>query len=71
MMKHYPNDNYTIFSNPKNYTCCICRRKFNDYGNNPQPVSQNPKERCCDECNRTVVLAARFQRYFVGLPMRG
>jgi len=71
MMKTYPNDNYTIFSNPKNYTCCICRRKFNDYGNNPQPVSQNPKERCCDECNRTVVLAARFQRYFAGLPMRG
>lgn len=62
---------FTFGSNPKNYTCCICHRAFDDHGHNPQPISRNPKDRCCDDCNRKVVLAARFQRHFAGLPMRG
>ena len=47
---------FTFGSNPKNYTCCICKRKYFDYGNNPQPISQNPKDRCCNACNQNVVL---------------
>ena len=49
----------------KTYTCCICGRKFHGYGNNPQPVSQNPKERCCDACNRAVVIPERIKRYYI------
>ena len=61
----------TFGSNPKNYTCCICKRKFSDYGNNPQPISQNPKDRCCDACNKEVVIVERLMRHAAGLPMRG
>ncbi len=43
----------------KTFTCCICKRQFSDYGNNPAPVKFSG--RCCDECNRTVVLAARIK----------
>ena len=62
---------FTFGSNPKNYTCCICERKFTDYGNNPQPISQNPKDRCCDACNKNVVMVERIKRHSMGLPMRG
>ena len=62
---------FTFGSNPKNYTCCICKRKFTNYGNNPQPISQNPKDRCCDACNKNVVMVERIKRHSMGLPMRG
>ena len=62
---------FTFGSNPKNYTCCICKRKYSDYGNNQQPISQNPKDRCCNACNRNVVLVERFRRHAAGLPVRG
>lgn len=62
---------FTFGSKPKNYTCCICKRKFTNYGNNPQPISQNPKDRCCDACNKDVVMVERIKRHAMGLPMRG
>ena len=62
---------FTFGSNPKNYTCCICKHEFNDYGNNPQPISQNRKDRCCNKCNETIVRSERFRRHLAGLPVRG
>ena len=61
----------TINTNLKNYICCICHCEFSDYGNNPQPISQNPKDRCCDNCNQTVVIPERINRIFAGLSARG
>ena len=40
------------------YICCICGKKAEGYGNNPQPVKD--KGRCCDACNAEVVIPARL-----------
>jgi hypothetical protein len=42
----------------KEKTCCICGKKFTGWGNDPCPVKQEGV--CCDECNNSVVLAARL-----------
>jgi hypothetical protein len=34
--------------------CVICNKKFTGYGHNPDPIST--KGRCCDECNKVVIL---------------
>lgn len=39
--------------------CCICGEKFTGWGNNPWPVVEDEDARCCNDCNDTVVLAAR------------
>ena len=38
--------------------CCICKKKFEGWGNNPWPVKK--RGRCCDKCNDTVVIPARI-----------
>jgi len=35
--------------------CCICGKSIKGYGNNPWPVSKNPKDKCCDSCNNVVI----------------
>ena len=40
------------------YTCCICGKKAEGFGNNPQPIKD--KGRCCDACNVEVVILARL-----------
>ena len=37
--------------------CSICRQPFIGFGNNPAPINDGV---CCDECNGTVVIPARF-----------
>lgn len=39
------------------YTCCICKKKFIGYGNNPEPLVRGEYLRCCDECNQLVIAA--------------
>ena len=41
------------------HTCCICGKEFTGYGNNPDPVKSDGK--CCDNCNRDVVIPARMK----------
>lgn len=42
------------------FTCCICKKQItNEWGNNPYPVSN--KGKCCEYCNRTIVLPARIK----------
>nr|DAI32692.1 MAG TPA: Recombination endonuclease VII [Caudoviricetes sp.] len=41
------------------FTCCLCKRKFEGYGNNPAPVLF--RGRCCDKCNRQIVLIVRLK----------
>ena len=40
--------------------CCICGKEIEGFGNNPWPVNNNDRERCCDDCNWTVVIPARM-----------
>jgi hypothetical protein len=44
------------------YTCCICNKEKEGYGNNPYPLcdEKDYKSRCCDECNINYVLKARM-----------
>lgn len=39
------------------FTCSICDFPSRGYGNNAEPINS---ERCCDDCNMTVVVPARF-----------
>ena len=42
--------------------CCICGKKFIGWGNDPWPVVIDKDAECCDECNMSVVLAARIKQ---------
>jgi len=42
----------------KTKKCCFCKKPITDYGNNPAPVKESG--RCCDKCNRNIVIPARF-----------
>ena len=43
-------------------TCSICKFPLVGFGNNPQPVSPlKVSDRCCDDCNNTVVVPLRFK----------
>lgn len=58
MAEDYLN-NYVTNGQPKPFKCSICQ-KFDivdGYGNNAQPVNNG---RCCNDCNRTVVIPARL-----------
>ena len=41
--------------------CCFCGEKYDHWGNNAEPVIEDG--RCCDSCNWTVVIPARFREY--------
>ena len=38
--------------------CCICKKLFDGYGNNAEPVCSGS---CCDECNMKEVIPARMK----------
>ena len=40
--------------------CCICGKPFSGYGHNPEPAEHFG--RCCDTCNRHVVLVKRMEQ---------
>ena len=50
---------------PKNYRCCLCGKPFQGYGNNPAPLTNDDRMRCCDDCNITKVIPARLQNYLI------
>lgn len=48
------------------FECCICKKKYKGYGNNPFPLDSADNEvdayadkECCDDCNLTKVIPAR------------
>ena len=49
--------------------CCICHKSFYGYGNNPAPIANGG--RCCDDCNRKVVMPTRLYYHALGLSPRG
>lgn len=46
------------------YECCICHKRFTDWGNNPWPIVTDKDARCCNACNGTVVVPARIAKMF-------
>lgn len=44
-------------NNDNIFTCCICGRVFEGFGNNPWPISKTPGDRCCNDCDAFVVRA--------------
>ncbi len=46
---------------PTDYRCCLCGTAFQGYGHNPAPLTDDVRMRCCDECNRSYVRAARMK----------
>jgi len=40
--------------------CSLCDGKYENYGNNPEPLKRF-EERCCDDCNRTKVIPERLK----------
>lgn len=40
-------------------TCCICRKEFEGYGNNPWPM--RPNGRCCDRCDQMFVIPEKIR----------
>lgn len=45
----------------KKFTCCICGKEAEGYGNNPEPVQPYDSGKCCDDCNRDVVIPKRIE----------
>ena len=41
-------------------TCCLCGKRFLGYGNNPDPLKR--EGRCCDDCNKALVIPAREEQ---------
>ena len=46
------------------FRCCLCGKIFTGFGNNPWPISLDPNDRCCDECNMNKVIPARLELMF-------
>lgn len=45
----------------KQNVCCICKRTYEGFGNNPYPLRM--RGRCCDECNEQVIIARIIAMY--------
>lgn len=48
-------------NNMKKFTCCICGKEAEGYGNNPEPVQPYDSGKCCNDCNRDVVIPKRIE----------
>ena len=44
----------------KRFKCCICKKLFEGFGNNPWPFGEKEEDRCCDQCNDIFVITARL-----------
>lgn len=47
---------------PTDYRCCLCGKPFYGYGNNPAPLTNDVRMRCCDECDRKYVIPERMRQ---------
>jgi len=44
------------------YKCCLCKKEFEGYGNNAEPIKIG---KCCDDCNIKIVLPTRLITHLV------
>lgn len=45
------------------YKCCFCGRWCSGYGNNPEPILPDGKNKCCDDCNFGIVVPRRLHDF--------
>ena len=45
------------------FTCCICHKEYQGYGNNPDPIIRNSSVKCCDQCNSLYVIPFRYMQF--------
>lgn len=51
--------------------CCFCQKMLpaqagiseRFWGNNPEPLKHDDVNRCCDDCNDSLVIPARIEKY--------
>lgn len=48
--------------NTNTIKCVICGKPFYGFGNSPSPIKYTG--RCCDDCNSSVVVPARYYLFF-------
>lgn len=48
------------------FVCSLCAKKCTGWGNNPWPLDRTELDRCCDECNKELVIPARLRRMLGG-----
>lgn len=41
--------------------CCFCGKEFINYGNDIRPLVTNNGDRCCDDCNISIVIPNRLK----------
>ena len=49
------------FESNMEFKCCFCGEVFEGYGNNPWPMADDTKHRCCNVCNMRIVVPARIE----------
>ena len=54
----YSNHLETVTEAAECKICCICKKPFDEYGNNAEPVCSGT---CCDKCNMERVIPMRFK----------
>ena len=45
---------------PSDQVCVLCGKTFDEFGNNPEPLADIKSGDCCNDCNITKVMPARF-----------
>ena len=54
---------YRKANNIPDTPCCFCEAICETYGNNPQPLSMKPNDRCCNNCNAYKIIPARMAEW--------
>lgn len=44
--------------------CCFCNKEIKGNGNSVRPLIRKNNVRCCDECNRDIIVRLRMLEYF-------
>jgi len=44
------------------WSCSICGNFFSGFGNNPWPITVGDDDECCNHCNYSKVVPARFKQ---------
>lgn len=43
--------------------CCFCNADIVGYGNSIRPLIRQKNSKCCDDCNRDIIIPLRMMEY--------
>lgn len=61
-----PHPPFPLKPSVPEWTCILCGNISTTAGNNPEPFANLSEGLCCDDCNKSRVLPARFHHLFGG-----